>query len=95
MTRISRLLLQFLLAAVAVAQPGNGPASNQRLALREGWSLQTSAKVTSAGEAISSGLLRQFRGPQEDEARIGLLSDGLFEVVAWRMCDKEKLLVRG
>ena len=54
MTRISRLLLQFLLAAVAVAQPGNGPASNQRLALREGWSLQTSAKVTSAGEAISS-----------------------------------------
>jgi exo-1,4-beta-D-glucosaminidase len=54
MTRISRLLLQFLLVTMAVAQPGMRSESKQELALREGWSLQTSTKVTSSGEAISS-----------------------------------------
>jgi len=47
-----RLLIPFVLLAVAAAQPGPPPA--QTLALRDGWALQSSAKVTATGEAISS-----------------------------------------
>ena len=38
------------------------PAAEARLALREGWSLQTSAKVEAKGEVISTPRLRQQDG---------------------------------
>jgi exo-1,4-beta-D-glucosaminidase len=50
--KILRLLIPFF--AVAVAQPSFQPAPVLTLPLREGWALQSSAKVTATGEAISS-----------------------------------------
>jgi exo-1,4-beta-D-glucosaminidase len=52
--KILRLLLPLFSLAVASAQPSVPPAPAERLALREGWTLQSSAKVTAAGEAIAS-----------------------------------------
>src|SRR6202158_4599499 len=52
--KILRLLVPFLSLAVATAQPSFEPAPALTLALREGWTLQSSAKVTATGEAISS-----------------------------------------
>src|SRR5260221_399331 len=49
-----RLLIPFLALAVATAQPSFQPAPALVLPLREGWTLQSSAKVTATGEAISS-----------------------------------------
>src|SRR5258708_6684482 len=49
-----RLLIPFLALAVATAQPSFQPAPALMLPLRESWTLQSSAKVTATGEAISS-----------------------------------------
>ena len=49
--KVLRLLLPFFSLAVTTAQPGLPPAAT--LALRDGWALQSSAKVTATGEAIS------------------------------------------
>ena len=52
--KILRLLIPFFSLAVAAAQPSFQPAPALTLPLREGWALQSSAKVTATGEAISS-----------------------------------------
>ena len=49
-----RLLIPFFLAAVAAAQTSFAPAPALTLPLRDGWSLQSSAKVTAEGETIST-----------------------------------------
>src|SRR5882762_8569732 len=49
-----RLLIPFISLAVATAQPSFQPAPALTVPLREGWTLQSSAKVTATGEAISS-----------------------------------------
>src|SRR5271163_1101710 len=49
-----RLLIPFFLLAVAAAQPSFQPAPALTLPLREGWTLQSSAKITGTGEAISA-----------------------------------------
>ncbi len=46
-----RFLIPFFSLAAAAAQPGLPPA--RTLPLRDGWALQSSAKVTATGEAIS------------------------------------------
>jgi exo-1,4-beta-D-glucosaminidase len=53
--KISRLLLPFFSLAVAAAQTSAQLPSAPTLNLRDGWTLQSSAKVTGTGEAISSG----------------------------------------
>src|SRR4030088_2939642 len=50
---ILRLLIPFFSLAVATAQPIFQPAPALPVPLREGWTLQSSAKVTATGEAIS------------------------------------------
>src|SRR6266852_5752143 len=52
--KILRLLIPFFALAVAGTQPSFQPAPALTLPLREGWTLQSSAKVTATGEAISS-----------------------------------------
>jgi len=52
--KILRLLLPVCSLAVAVSQPSYRPAPALKLPLREGWTLQSSSKVTSKGEVISS-----------------------------------------
>src|ERR1700730_17293380 len=52
--KILRLLIPFFSLAVAIAQPSFQPAPALTLPLREGWVLQSSAKVNAKGEAISS-----------------------------------------
>src|SRR4029077_8580000 len=52
--RLLRLLIPLFSLAVTTAQPSFQPAPARTLPLREGWALQSSAKVTAAGEAISS-----------------------------------------
>jgi len=49
-----RLLLPFFALAVAAAQTSFAPAPALTLPLREGWTLQSSAKVAASGEVISS-----------------------------------------
>src|SRR5208337_129977 len=51
--KIFRLLIPFFSLAVATAQPSFQPAPASTLPLREGWALQSSAKVMATGEAIS------------------------------------------
>jgi exo-1,4-beta-D-glucosaminidase len=53
--KIFRLLLPFFWIAIAVAQPGLQPTSSATVPLRDGWALQSSAKVTGTGEDISGG----------------------------------------
>ena len=55
--KILRLFIPFFALAVAVAQPSFQPAPALTLPLRQGWALQSSAKVTATGEAISSSSL--------------------------------------
>src|SRR5258708_24573666 len=52
--RILGLVSEVMSLAVATAQPSFQPAPALTLPLREGWTLQSSAKVTATGEAISS-----------------------------------------
>jgi len=49
-----RLLFPLFVLAVATAQTSFAPAPALTLPLREGWTLQSSAKVAASGEAISS-----------------------------------------
>ena len=56
--KIFRLLIPFFSLAVAAAQPSFQSASVLTLPLRKGWALQSSAKVTATGEAISSASFR-------------------------------------
>jgi exo-1,4-beta-D-glucosaminidase len=49
-----RLFMPLILLAAAAAQPHFSGASATTLSLRDGWTLQTSEKVTGTGEAISS-----------------------------------------
>src|SRR4030088_2934308 len=49
-----RLLIPFFSLAFATAQPSFQPAPALPVPLREGWTLQSSAKVTATGEAICS-----------------------------------------
>ena len=49
-----RILLPFFSLAIAAAQPSSQPAPALTLPLRDGWTLQSSAKITATGEAISS-----------------------------------------
>ena len=51
--KILHLLIPFVSLAIAAAQPSLHPV-RLTLPLREGWTLQSSAKVTASGEAISS-----------------------------------------
>jgi exo-1,4-beta-D-glucosaminidase len=51
--KVLKLLIPFVSLAVAAAQP-SGPGTSSHLSLRDGWTLQSSAKVTASGEAISS-----------------------------------------
>ncbi len=51
-----RFLIPFFWLAVAAAQPGLPPA--RTLPLRDGWALQSSAKVTATGEAISGAAFK-------------------------------------
>ena len=51
--KMFRLLLPFFSLAVAAAQPSIQSAPAPALPLRAGWTLQSSAKVTASGEAIS------------------------------------------
>ena len=52
--KTSWLLIPFFLLAAAAAQPSFQPAPSLTLPLREGWALQSSAKVAARGEAVSS-----------------------------------------
>jgi exo-1,4-beta-D-glucosaminidase len=52
--KILRLLIPFFSLALAAAQPGSEPAPALTLSLRDGWILQSSARVSAIGEAISS-----------------------------------------
>src|SRR5271166_3370895 len=56
--KIFRLLIPFFSLAVATAQPSFQPAPASTLPLREGWALQSSAKVTATGAAISSAAFK-------------------------------------
>src|SRR5208282_3370836 len=79
-----RLLLPFFSLAVAVAQPGS--PSVQTLPLREGWTLQSSARVTATGEAISGASFQTKDWIQADvpttvvaaQVRSGLLPDPFY-----------------
>jgi len=51
-----RLLIPFFALAVANAQPGLPPA--RTFPLRDGWALQSSAKITATGAAISSATFK-------------------------------------
>jgi exo-1,4-beta-D-glucosaminidase len=51
--KIFRLLIPFFSLAIAAAQPSFQPGTALTLPLREGWALQSSAKVTATGEAVS------------------------------------------
>jgi exo-1,4-beta-D-glucosaminidase len=51
--KILRLLIPLFSLAVGAAQPSSHPAVAAMLPLRDGWNLQSSAKVTATGEAIS------------------------------------------
>src|SRR6266478_5065229 len=52
--KILRLLIPFFSLALASAQPGFQPTPALTLPLRDGWAVQSSAKVTATAEAISS-----------------------------------------
>jgi exo-1,4-beta-D-glucosaminidase len=51
---ILRLVLPFFSLALAAAQPSFQPAPAPTLPLRDGWALQSSAKVAATGEEVSS-----------------------------------------
>jgi exo-1,4-beta-D-glucosaminidase len=93
-TRLSRgffesALAVFLLAifsAVSFAQPGPDSSSAARFPLRDGWMLQSSAKVSASGEAISSPSINSSDWIAADvpttvvaaQVKSGLLSDPFF-----------------
>src|SRR5208282_3239931 len=56
--KIFRLLIPFFSLSVAAAQPSLQPPAALTLPLREGWTVQSSAKVTATGEAISGAAFK-------------------------------------
>ena len=84
--KILRLLVPFVSLAVAAAQPSFQPAPALTLPLREGWTLQSSAKVTATGEAISSKSFETRNWIQADvpttvvaaQVKSGLLPDPFY-----------------
>src|SRR6266481_7981722 len=83
---ILRLLIPFISLAVATAQPSFQPAPALTLPLREGWTLQSSARVTATGEAISSKSFETRNWIQADvpttvvaaQVKTGLLPDPFY-----------------
>src|SRR3984893_7474149 len=81
-----RLLIPFLSLAVAGTQPIFQPAPALTVPLREGWHLQSSAKVTATGEAISSKSFETKNWIEEDvpttvvaaQVKSGLLLDPFY-----------------
>src|SRR5260370_36997675 len=84
--KILRLLIPFFSLAVAIAQPSFQWAPTLTLPLREGWTLQSSAKVTATGEAISSKSFETKNWIEADvpttvvaaQVRAGLLRDPFY-----------------
>src|ERR1700675_3689921 len=84
--KILRLLVPFLSLAIATAQPSFQPAPALTLPLREGWTLQSSAKIMATGEAISSVSFEARNWIQADvpttvvaaQVRSGLLPDPFY-----------------
>jgi exo-1,4-beta-D-glucosaminidase len=84
--KILRLLLPFFAVAVAAAQPSSQSAPSAVLPLREGWMLQSSAKVSAPGEAISGSSFQTNDWMQADvpttvvaaQVKSGLLPDPFF-----------------
>jgi len=80
--KIFRLLIPFFSLAVAAAQPSAAP----KVPLHEGWTLQSSAKVTTTGEAISGALFKSNDWVQADvpttvvaaQVKSGLLPDPFY-----------------
>jgi exo-1,4-beta-D-glucosaminidase len=81
--KMLRLLIPFFSLAFAAAQPSFQPAPALTLPLREGWALQSSARVTATGEAISSASFKPSNWIQADvpttvvaaQVKSGLLPD--------------------
>src|SRR6266478_7613113 len=74
---ILRLLIPFISLAVATAQPSFQPAPALTLPLREGWTLQSSARVTATGEAISSKSFETRNWIQADVPTIVVVPQGI------------------
>ena len=83
--KIFRLLIPFFSLAVA-AQPGFQPDAALTFPLREGWTLQSSAKVTATGDAISGASFTASDWIQADvpttvvavQVKSGLLPDPFY-----------------
>ena len=81
-----RLLIPFFSLAVAAAQPSFQTASALTLPLHEGWTLQSSAKVTATGEAISGASFKASDWVQAEvpttvvaaQVKSGLLPDPFY-----------------
>ena len=84
--KMLRLLIPFFSLAIAAAQPTSQPVPASTLPLREGWALQSSAKVTATGEVIASASFEASDWIQADvpttvvaaQVKKGLLPDPFF-----------------
>jgi exo-1,4-beta-D-glucosaminidase len=84
--KILRLLIPFFSLALAAAQPGSQPAPALTLPLRDGWALQSSARVAATGEAISSPSFKSSNWIQAEmpttvvaaQVKSGLLPDPFY-----------------
>jgi exo-1,4-beta-D-glucosaminidase len=84
--KIFRLLIPFFSLAVAAAQPSFQPSAAPKVPLHEGWTLQSSAKVTATGEAISGASFKSNDWVQADvpttvvaaQVKSGLLPDPFY-----------------
>jgi len=84
--KIFRLLIPFFSLAVATAQPSFQPSPALTLPLRQGWALQSSAKLTATGEAISSASFKASDWVRADvpttvvaaQVKSGLLPDPFY-----------------
>ncbi len=84
--KIFRLLIPFFAFAVAAAQPSVQPTPALELPLREGWTLESSAKVSATGEAISGASFKASDWVQADvpttvvaaRVRSGVLPDPFY-----------------
>src|ERR1700733_13994978 len=65
--KILRLLLPVCSLAIAASQPSFQSPPSQTFPLREGWTLQSSTKVTASGQAISSA---QFKSDDWIKAEV-------------------------
>ncbi len=84
--KMFRLLIPFFSLAVATAQPSFQTAPASTLPLREGWALQSSAKVMATGETISGTSFKTTDWTQADvpttvvaaQVKSGLLPDPFY-----------------